>query len=278
MRITWLSHSGFLVEGESAILLFDLFEDPADRVAAFLRKRRADPGSLRPFFLFVSHVHADHCSPRVLEFAREPGAFLVLEDEAAERLLGRGDAAGDARRGVVRLGPGATVRLGGAGRPVAASAPAVLEVATFGSTDRGVSFRVRLDGRTLFHAGDLNDWYWEEESTAAELVADEAAFDRIVEEIRVAEQAAGDAPLDVAFLPLDPRLGAHATRGPLRFVRRLPTTLVVPMHLPVGTALPAELARTVGTLARVVALEGAGAFFTLEPVGPGSAPNEEGEP
>ncbi len=267
MQIHWIFHSGFLVEGEDAALVFDLFQDPAGVLPDFFRRRREPGRALRPVFVFVSHAHTDHCSPIVLEWAREPGVYLVLEDEAAEILLEDGKR----RRGAagveaVRMRPGMAFRLGADGLPAEAGRPAAIEVATFGSTDRGVSFRVRLDGRTLFYAGDLNDWYWEDESTPEELAADEAAFDGVVEDLRTAQEAAGEGPLDVAFLPLDPRLGIHAARGPLRFARRVRTRWLVPMHLPAGTDQPAGLAREAGETAKVVQFAGPGASFS--PDGP----------
>jgi len=279
MRIRWISHSGFLVEGESASLVFDLYQDPSGVVPDLLRRRRESGEPPRPVFLLVSHQHADHCSPVVLDYVREPGVFLVLEEGAADRLLGDGMRMDVAKPGgkpvrPVLLRPGDVVRLGQDGRTLEAlevdanPGSVLLEVAAFGSTDLGASFRVRLDGRTIFHSGDLNDWYWEEESTPEELVADEAAFERVVETIRAAGDAVGTGPLDVAFLPLDPRLGLLALRGPLRFLRRIPTKFAVPMHLPAGTDLPCGFAREAGGLATVALLDGPGATFTLQEDGP----------
>ena len=37
-------------------------------------------------------------------------------------------------------------------------------IRTLRSTDEGVAFLVSAEGKTIYHAGDLNDWYWKEES------------------------------------------------------------------------------------------------------------------
>ena len=39
----------------------------------------------------------------------------------------------------------------------------VLKAETFRSTDEGVAFWCTVDGHTLYHAGDLNHWYWDGE-------------------------------------------------------------------------------------------------------------------
>jgi hypothetical protein len=51
-----------------------------------------------------------------------------------------------------------------------------LEVRTFGSTDAGVSFWLRADGLTIFHAGDLNWWRWSGETQAEQDFAATKAF------------------------------------------------------------------------------------------------------
>ncbi len=68
------------------------------------------------------------------------------------------------------------------------SIPGTTQVKAYGSTDTGVSYAITLtDGSVIFHAGDLNDWHWSEESTEREVAKAEERFkvivDRIAEEI-----------------------------------------------------------------------------------------------
>ena len=78
----------------------------------------------------------------------------VLSDDiwtrqVPEDLLGR----------TIFLGPGEDVSLkDGAGNPV--------DIQAFKSTDQGVAFLASLEGRTIYHAGDLNNWVWEGEPEA----------------------------------------------------------------------------------------------------------------
>ena len=54
------------------------------------------------------------------------------------------------------LGPDEDTRLlDGAGGP--------LDIEAFKSTDEGVAFLVRAEGKAIYHAGDLNNWVWEGE-------------------------------------------------------------------------------------------------------------------
>ena len=41
-----------------------------------------------------------------------------------------------------------------------------MKIRTLRSTDEGVAFFVRFKEMTIFHAGDLNWWHWEDESEA----------------------------------------------------------------------------------------------------------------
>ena len=44
--------------------------------------------------------------------------------------------------------------------------PGDIKVKAYGSTDAGVSFLVTTSGgRKIFHAGDLNDWHWQDDSS-----------------------------------------------------------------------------------------------------------------
>ena len=36
-----------------------------------------------------------------------------------------------------------------------------VDIRAFKSTDQGVAFLASLEGRTIYHAGDLNNWVWE---------------------------------------------------------------------------------------------------------------------
>lgn len=77
-----------------------------------------------------------------------------------------------------------------------------IRIQAFGSTDVGISFLIDLQGRRLFHAGDLNNWHWSEESTPQEIRKAEGDF---LAEVRALQQTAP--AIDVAMFPVDSRIG-----------------------------------------------------------------------
>ena len=95
-------------------------------------------------------------------------------------------------------------------------------VVSFPSTDEGVAFLVTAEGRTVFHAGDLNWWHWEGEDPVWNRNM-EADFRRYAEPLRGRK-------IDLAMLPLDPRLGEDGFRGPRYFLELADIRRFLPMH------------------------------------------------
>lgn len=59
-----------------------------------------------------------------------------------------------------------------------------MKVKAFDSTDEGLSYLVEMDGIRIFHAGDLNNWHWREESTPREIEEAERDFQQVMETMR----------------------------------------------------------------------------------------------
>jgi len=158
-----------------------------------------DEERLTDAVVFISHAHGDHCS------------------DAALRLIDVGRAKGvvsfDVRRKGTwqRVWPGDRFDVGGVRGRV------------YLSTDAGVSFLVEAEGLRVFHAGDLNFWHWRAESTVSEVEEARSAFDAALDEI------AGER-VDIAFFPMDPRMGEGHEEGALEFIRRVRPKVIIPMH------------------------------------------------
>ena len=58
MKITYIHHSAFLAETESACLLFDYFEGELPKIPAE-----------KPLYVFASHRHGDHFSEVIFDLA-----------------------------------------------------------------------------------------------------------------------------------------------------------------------------------------------------------------
>lgn len=203
MRVTvrFLGHSGFTVSQGRRLLVFD---------AAMGREPRRDVRrAVRPT-VFVSHAHRDHFDPRIYAWRRlHPAIRYVLSDGVP--------GPEDARR----LSPGGLWSDDG------------LSVRAVPSTDEGVAFLVEFDGIRIFHAGDLNDWHWREQSAPAEADAAHRAFTDILDTLR------GQA-VDIAFFPVDPRMGAGYDEGARAFCRALRPAHFFPMHFARRFDVPAD--------------------------------------
>jgi len=105
----------------------------------------------------------------------------------------------------------------------------LIEVDAYGSTDLGVSFKITTEKKVVFHAGDLNNWHWKEESTPEEVKEAESYYERELNHV-----AASTPNLDVAMFPVDPRLGKDYMQGAEEFMKKIPTKLFVPMHFDVA--------------------------------------------
>ncbi len=202
MHITFLGHSGFLIELEHVMLLFDWW------------KGTLPPLPDKPLIVFASHSHSDHFKPEIfsLDDGSRPVRFLLGNDIKLSRR----------HREVWQLTDEVIShcqRL--CGGKHAEPFPDVL-VDTLPSTDSGVAFVVTAEGQTIYHAGDLNWWHWEGES---ELWNRNMGHDyqRFLEPLR-------GRTIDLAMVPLDPRLGQAEDWGLRYFLELTDTRLVLPMH------------------------------------------------
>ena len=203
MRVTFLDHSGFLVETGSAALLFDWWKGELPAIKPEL-----------PLYVFASHRHEDHFDPRI--FALEDGtrevSFILGHDiKLSPRNLERwGVSPGTAEQCHILSG-GQTKVL----------PHAVIEALP--STDEGAAFLATLPGgTTVFHAGDLNWWHWEGEDKGWNRNM-EVNFKKYAEPLR-------GRTIDLAMLPLDPRLGEAGFWGPAYFLETADIRRFLPMH------------------------------------------------
>ena len=97
-----------------------------------------------------------------------------------------------------------------------------LDIQVFGSTDLGVSFLVSVDGWDIFHAGDLNWWYWENDEVE-EKESMERDFKEEISKLKGLN-------IDLAFFPVDPRLGDAFSKGGEYFINQLSPKHFIPMH------------------------------------------------
>ena len=195
MRVTYIHHSAFLAETENASLLFDYFQGKLPQIPAD-----------KPLYLFASHRHPDHFSESVFDVAAgHSDARLVLSYDIWKKRVPK-----ELLKRTVFLEPGGVYE------------DAHIKAEAFCSTDEGVAFWVSTGEKQLYHAGDLNHWYWEgeDEKWNTDMTA---AYRREIQ--KMAGRTA-----DAAFLALDPRLERHFYLGIDDFMKTADAKAVFPMH------------------------------------------------
>ena len=78
------------------------------------------------------------------------------------------------------------------------------------------------DSKRTYHAGDLNDWYWDGEPKADN--------QRLTSAYHVEIRKIKGMHFDAAFVPLDPRQGDHYADGILYFLKNIDCNVIFPMH------------------------------------------------
>lgn len=233
LKLTYIYHSGFAIQAPGVTILIDYWQDSAkgrggERVTLEIAPREsvrvigsseegAGEGWVKrwleeapageAFYVLSSHFHADHFNPEVLSWcAKRPEIHYILSADIAKHRRAPRSAATFIHKGE-------------------SYSDGRLTVKAFGSTDVGVSFLLTLDGVTIFHAGDLNNWHWKDESTPEEVRKAEGDFLAELRDIRREVEA-----VDVAFFPVDNRMGSDYMRGARQFVEAIRVGLFVPMH------------------------------------------------
>lgn len=192
-KITYLEHSGFLVEAEECAVIFDYYTGNIPVLPADLQ-----------LYVLASHKHRDHFNPEIFDLrSKYCNVTYILSHDI------KYDDKGDYVHFVT---PDETVNF------------PHFELKTTDSTDEGVSFLLRLStGQTIYHAGDLNWWTWIGEESEADARLMEERFKKEVSKL-------APYPIDIAFLPLDPRQQERYYWGFDYFMRNLNISLAFPMH------------------------------------------------
>ncbi|MBQ0059879.1 MAG: MBL fold metallo-hydrolase [Lachnospiraceae bacterium] len=211
MQVTYLGHSGFMLETDYAYYVFDYYRGAVPTFNA--------EGTDKPVFVFSSHRHEDHYVEKIITdqaFAQTTTYFLshdiarrirrLQKDEPDQQVL-------DQLEKIVYCREGDPIEQDG------------LRISCLKSTDIGVAFVVEelASGLKFYHAGDLNWWHWEEEGKAYNRNM-EVNFKREIDRI-------AGSHFDAAFMLLDPRLEGAYCYGMNYFLEKCSADMVFPMHM-----------------------------------------------
>lgn len=204
MKITYLGHSGFLVEVAEHYLLFDYY---TGKLPVFSPEKNLT--------VFVSHSHQDHYNEAIFDigFGHFPITYVLSKDirrKRADELAKKEDELLFVKAHEIYELYGGRMR-----------------IETLRSTDAGVAYIVEVAGesgkmRRIYHAGDLNLWKWAGESKAHNNNM-EANYRREMELLKGKH-------FDAAFVPLDPRLEQFAFGGMDIFLETASAAALFPMH------------------------------------------------
>lgn len=197
MNITYIHHSCFLVETGCCYYLFDYEQGPLPEMDA-----------KKPIFVLSSHGHTDHYNSEIFSLLTALGmqnvrAILSEDIQVPENV------------NVLQVFPEKEYDLG-----------LQQKLITFRSTDLGVAFLIEDHQQRIYHAGDLNDWVWEEET--ADYNREMTANYR--KQMKLLSEALNGQSIDVAFVVLDPRQEKDYDRGLVYFLENISVKQVYPMH------------------------------------------------
>ena len=201
--IYYIYHSGFVLELEKSILIFDFYRIPTDKKneeESFISKfiKRTD----KKVYVFSSHSHNDHFNKEILKWLNlnENIKYILSDDIKIHK-----------HKNFYFTKEGDSFELDN------------LKISTFGSTDLGSSFYVNVEDKNIFHSGDLHLWHWEDDTLEEEKTMYDAYMSEL-EKIKKLDR------IDIAFVPVDPRLGVNTLEGVELFYKVLKPKLIVPMH------------------------------------------------
>ena len=169
MNLKYIYHSGFLLEFERAYMLFDYY--------------KGDIPSLdknKKLYVFVSHSHPDHFNEDIFDIFRDhKDVEYILSNDVVPKKQE------DAERSY-SLEPNKEYYFNELG------------VETYLSTDQGLAFMVSYNGKTIYHAGDLNWWTWVGFETEEE-------YDSLTRNFKNEIDKMGARLIDIAMVPLGTR-------------------------------------------------------------------------
>lgn len=241
MKVTYLEHSGFVIEDGKRAYVFDYWKDPAGVIDTLVEQGYE-------LHVFVSHIHHDHYVKSIFKYLPYIHSVWYHEDvpilrdacQQAQEIVSS-NKTDDASNVIVnRIKKGCltedqsisedflteelvqqvfSLHSMVVGDTLEADR---LTVTMFGSTDEGGSFLVDTGTHRIFHAGDLNWWHWSGDTP-----------ENIAEAKALKEKEF--APLtglsvDIMMFPVDARLEVAREWGALEVLGMMNAKLFIPMH------------------------------------------------
>ncbi len=191
MKITYIDHSGFMIETAEKTFIFDYYRGQLPKI-----------DETKPLFVFSSHHHEDHYNPEIFT--------LTASHKNAHYILDRKIKKHPDTENITHVRPNEEYEIDG------------VKIKTLLSTDTGVAYLIKADSETIYHAGDLHLWVWDG-APKFERNYIESVFRRELSYI-------ADEKIDAAFLPIDPRQETDGVLGIDYAMKNLKIKKAFPMH------------------------------------------------
>jgi L-ascorbate metabolism protein UlaG (beta-lactamase superfamily) len=207
MEITYIGHSGFLIEWDTCYWLFDYYK--GDIPEMDIKKK---------IIIFSSHNHGDHFNPEIFKLNDKYNDTLYVlssDIKMTKEYCQKIGVTEDILNKIISVKPSNEYEVQDKNKNS-------IILKTLKSTDRGVAFLLQYQEKTIFHAGDLNLWIWKEESKQNNNNMT-AMFHKQMNILK-------DIPIDIAFAPLDPRQEEWYYLGLEELLNTAKVRYVFPMH------------------------------------------------
>ena len=217
-KIYYIYHSGFAIKTKNHFLVFDYYKEPTENDQTKQQSVVLSPENIKGMknvFVFSSHSHEDHFNSSIFDWQNYNSniQYVLSKDIKIDKSKSNYNFIEEGEEKLIED----------------------VYVKAYGSTDIGISFLVKVDGLTIFHAGDLNWWHWKEDSLEEQAVA-ESLFKAHIEKLKEEEC------IDIAFFPVDPRLEEFYYIGGKYFAEKIHPKLLIPMHFGDDVAITKKFA------------------------------------
>lgn len=203
-EIWYLYHSGFAVKTANHFFIFDYYLDSAKGNERSLDSGVINPDELKDLnvIVFASHKHPDHFNPLIFDWQENIKNIQYVLSHDIKHV--------DKNADITVAHPGKEYTLGD------------VSITTLTSTDAGVAFLIKADDLCIYHAGDLNWWHWKGEPDSDNF--------QMAQRYKAEINKLNNEHIDIAFVPVDPRLEENHLLGIDYFMEVTDTVLAFPMH------------------------------------------------
>ncbi len=186
MIINYIYHSGFLIELDDKCLVFDYYKG---EIPSYNKNKKT--------YIFSSHSHSDHFNKEIFNIFKDQ-TFILSSDILQSSKY-------------IQVSKDNEYKIDD------------IYIKTLGSTDLGVAFLIKVNKLTIFYAGDLHLWHFDDDT----LEEYKQMYDAYLKEIN---KLKGEV-IDYAFIVVDSRLNEFTFEGLELFDKLINPKAIIPMHM-----------------------------------------------